>query len=409
MDQYSLTAQVVPVEFQAVAFPVDGKLSDLMVVEGVRVAQGQIMAQLEMKTYTEQLAQAKITLEQAEDQLQEQERTRLYALERARLQLQLQQILLEKLRRSEAEARPLQMQQAENDLERARIALERAQSAYDAVAWKPGASALPQAAALQSATLEHQAVEARYRLQALGDGQSQIAQQEIQVKLAQLAVKELEDKVDPNLERNIAKATMQIQTLERQIEERRLRAPFDGQVVAIGINVEGLQSFSKRPKTGDSVPAYAPLVAVARPDRLELSVVSGSGRSAELTVGQTVSVTHTNSRNQPFAATVSAIPVKSLGSGLSVQTSGQTIRLTLHSPYPKMAIGDSVEVSVVGDLHPDTIWVPPAAIRRFSGRTFVVLQEEGRQRRADVSVGLENNEQVEILSGLKEGDVVVGP
>jgi hypothetical protein len=43
------------------------------------------------------------------------------------------------------------------------------------------------------------------------------------------------------------------------------------------------------------------------------------------------------------------------------------------------------------------------------GRSFVAVSEGGRERSVDVTTGLINELQVEILAGLHEGDVVVGP
>jgi hypothetical protein len=60
-------------------------------------------------------------------------------------------------------------------------------------------------------------------------------------------------------------------------------------------------------------------------------------------------------------------------------------------------------------VHADTLVLPNAAVRRFAGRTFVVMEEEGRSRRVDITTGLENGDQVEVLAGLDEGDVVIGP
>jgi multidrug efflux pump subunit AcrA (membrane-fusion protein) len=57
----------------------------------------------------------------------------------------------------------------------------------------------------------------------------------------------------------------------------------------------------------------------------------------------------------------------------------------------------------------DVLWLPTAAIYTLQGRTFVTLQEGGRQRRVDVELGIESQEQVEILKGLEEGQVVVAP
>jgi hypothetical protein len=57
----------------------------------------------------------------------------------------------------------------------------------------------------------------------------------------------------------------------------------------------------------------------------------------------------------------------------------------------------------------NVLWLPPAAVRTFQNRTFVVIQTPGGQRVADVEVGLRTPDRVEIISGVNDGDVVIGP
>ena len=55
------------------------------------------------------------------------------------------------------------------------------------------------------------------------------------------------------------------------------------------------------------------------------------------------------------------------------------------------------------------LWLPQSAIRQFSGRNFIVVQNEGVQQRVDVRLGLEGDGRVEILEGAEEGQTVIGP
>jgi macrolide-specific efflux system membrane fusion protein len=87
----------------------------------------------------------------------------------------------------------------------------------------------------------------------------------------------------------------------------------------------------------------------------------------------------------------------------------QAVHIALPASAPPMANGDPVDVSVEADRHSDVLFLPPAAVRQFAGRTFVVMQDGDKQRRVDVTVGLQNDTQVEIESGLHLGDVVIAP
>ncbi len=323
--------------------------------------------------------------------------------------MRLEEIALEKLRRAAEESLPAQQRLAEKELARARLNLQKAQAEYDKVSWRSDIASLPQALALQQATLEYEIAEARYKLQGLSDIDLQLAAQEIKVQQARRALQELEEQTDPTRERDLTKAKLNVQAIERQMEERRLRAPYDGRIVAIGLNAQSVaQPLSVRPKIGDNIPAFVPIIALARPDQLEIAIPAERGRATELVVGQTVSLTHGPAPGRSFTATVVAIPVHSLNTGAQ-PAPPQVVRIGLPADAPPLSIGDYVEIQVVHKVHADTLVLHPLAVRRFSGRTFVVVEEDGKQRRADVKLGLETPDLVEIVSGLREGDKVVGP
>lgn len=408
VQSFTLTGQVVPKVWDALYFTVDGKLASLKVTDGMDVLAGDILAQLDVTSLTDQLNQAQISVQQAQDQFDKQSTSKQYAVQRAEANLRLQEIALERLQRSAAESRPVQLEQARKELEQARLALSKAQAEYDKVSWRSDIAALPQAAALEQATLAFAIAEDRYRLQTVSDLDLQIASQQIQVDLARLALTQTQEDVDPSLQRNLDKAKLQVETLQRQLGERQLRAPYAGHIVAVGVNLRGIQSSAlRRPQVGDTINAFTPLVVIARINDLEINVPADSENATLLSAGDVVSVTHRATAAQPFQARVIAIPVQILSSG-DKPAQPQAVRIALPDDAPLMAIGDYVDVNVVNKVSQNTLFLPRAAVRQFSGRSFVVIRAEGRDRRADVTLGLINATHVEILSGVHEGDVIVG-
>jgi hypothetical protein len=55
------------------------------------------------------------------------------------------------------------------------------------------------------------------------------------------------------------------------------------------------------------------------------------------------------------------------------------------------------------------LWIPAGGLRTFQGLDFAIIQDGELQRRVDVRLGVRSPERVEILEGLKEGQLVVGP
>jgi hypothetical protein len=164
----------------------------------------------------------------------------------------------------------------------------------------------------------------------------------------------------------------------------------------------------QRPKTGDNIAGFVPLIILAKPGALEVNIPAEREHATELAVGQAVTISHSTASHQPFTGQVVAIPVQTLSTGEKPATP-QTVRIALPPNAPPMSIGDYVDIEVVNKVHANTLYLPPAAVRTFMGRSFVAVSEGGRERSVDVTTGLINELQVEILAGLHEGDVVVGP
>jgi multidrug efflux pump subunit AcrA (membrane-fusion protein) len=95
--------------------------------------------------------------------------------------------------------------------------------------------------------------------------------------------------------------------------------------------------------------------------------------------------------------------------GSNTQRTGSNVaRITVDSNAP-LEFGTTARVSTVLSKRESTLWLPPGAIRRFRGREFVIVKEsDGRERRVDVKIGISGADRVEILDGVKEGEVVIG-
>ena len=195
--------------------------------------------------------------------------------------------------------------------------------------------------------------------------------------------------------------------MQRQIEDRRLRAPYDGAVIAIGIDIQGVRSVGSRPQPHTPISAYTPFMVVAQLEPLIVVTAKDTSGVAELSMGQTVTVTHRLARDEPVGGEVSALPAFNSG-GAKKPSFQDYLQIAIDAEHPPMKIGDFVQVRVLLAVHTDTLVLPHNAVRRFAGRTFVIVQDGGRERRIDIKTGLEADGQVEILEGLEEGDVVIG-
>ncbi len=96
------------------------------------------------------------------------------------------------------------------------------------------------------------------------------------------------------------------------------------------------------------------------------------------------------------------------GGGSNVEDVDTSTHISFDPGDLSVEAGDVVNITVSLEKKEDVLWLPPAAIRTFSGRNFVVVQDaDGQQHRVDVVIGIESDERVEIEMGLEEGQIVV--
>jgi multidrug efflux pump subunit AcrA (membrane-fusion protein) len=149
---------------------------------------------------------------------------------------------------------------------------------------------------------------------------------------------------------------------------------------------------------------------VADISAIEISANLSSRQMEDLIEGQETTVVLSSYPGETWRGTVRRLPYP-YGAGGGTETladADESARISLEGDVSDLELGDLARVTVVLEQKDAALWLPPAAIRAFQGRSFVIVQDEDRQRRVDVKVGIESKDRVEILEGLEEDQVVVG-
>ncbi len=398
VDSLTFTGRVSPVREAELYFRSDGRVLQVYVARGDSVQAGDLLAELDAAALHRQLAQAELALATAQTDLESAEAQRAYELARAKLNLALEQIALDKLKDYDT---GVDLAVAKAELDQATVALQQAQANYDAVAHYPDIAMRPEAEALQQATLAYARAKAAYdqATQQAAQRAYDVQSQQKRVALAQLEVDRLQAGVDPRLGQAVTKAELELADLQAQITDTLLLAPFDGQVTAVSI------------APGQAVEAFKPILVVADPSALEVTAELTADEMRRLSEDQAATVVPVEYPGQTLTGIIRSLPYPYGSGGGATSLAGQDRILHLAVDLTDMALkpGDLVRVTVVLKRKEDALWLPPAAIRTFEGRKFVVVQEGAGQRRVDVTLGIQSTDRVEIVAGLEEGQVVVGP
>jgi len=160
------------------------------------------------------------------------------------------------------------------------------------------------------------------------------------------------------------------------------------------------------------VPGDSAVVTVADPNTLEISAELQSDDMQELAEGMPATMVLVSRPGEIFEGAIRKLPYPygSGGGSDKVEEEDKTTRMSVEGGILESGIelGDLMRVTVVLEEKPGVLWLPPQAVRTFEGRNFVVVQDGEAQRRVDVKLGIKSDDRVEILEGLKDGQVIVG-
>jgi HlyD family secretion protein len=264
---------------------------------------------------------------------------------------------------------PNQLLVAKASLDKAQIALQKAQADYNTVAWRPDVGMTPQAQALQSATIDYQSALANYQMTASNINDLALKQAQTQVDSAQLAVDQA----------------------KRNIEKARIYAPFDGVVSAVNVSV------------GDNASGVA--VVVVDLNQLQVKVTVAEVDIAKIKIGQTANMTLDALPGKTYTAKVLAIaPVATVTQG--VVNYPVTVAVTNADGQIKPGMTANLQITV--DQRENVLLVPLRAVRTQGNQRTVTVQYQGQDIPVPVTIGLTNDQFAEITSpGLKEGDQLV--
>lgn len=393
------TGRVSPVQEQELFFKSDGFVDQVFVARGDRVQAGDVLAQLEITELEGQLAQAQVALQTAEINLEKAKQELDDQLVEAEINLEKLQL---QLAQGQAEADSASLTSASIELSRAQQRVADAAYEYQKALdrhWEPEHVVDSYARSLQRAEEDLIIAEANYNdtVAAGNTGAYDSRILQLDRELAQLTIDQLQRGVDPLLELDVEKAKLEIADIERQIADARLIAPFAGEVLSINA------------RAGDRAEAFNTVLVLADPDQLEVTAALGDDALSEMSVGQEATIRLRNRPDDDFAGFVRQLPYPySGGAADAAEAEDDAARIAFVDEEVELELGELATVVIVLEEKEDVLWLPPAAIRSFQGRNFVVVQDGDGQRRVDVRLGIESEERVEIVEGVTAGQTVVG-
>jgi len=194
-------------------------------------------------------------------------------------------------------------------------------------------------------------------------------------------------------------AQIGVEQARKAVEAGRITAPQAGEVMSIGVG------------EGDTVEAFDPVVELADPSKLEVGAELSAEQMRQLAEGQLATISLLARPDVLMPATIRRLPAPyGVGGTGAVQEQDKTTRFQITDLKGQaLTPGAVTKITIVLEKKDNVLWLPPDAIRSFEGRRFVVVKEGNRERRVPVRLGIETEERVELVEGVEQGDIVIGP
>ncbi len=380
-------------EEAAMAFQSSGKVAKVAVQIGDNVKKGQVLMQLDTTDLQLALKTAQASLVSAQanfdsNQISGQESFKTAQNNLASAQANYDSAFAKNSTNND------QLLAAKAALDKASVALQSAQQAYNAIAWRPDIGMTSQASALQSAYSDYNTAQANYKITVAGINDTALRSAQASLDNAKTALDQAQKNIDTSTrtaQANLDSAKVAVDVAQRNLDKASIYAPFDGVVSAV--------NFSAGDTAGSGT-----AVSIVDLVNLQVKVLVAEVDMAKINVGETAEMTLDALPGKTYTAKVIAIsPVGTVTQGVV----NYPVTVAVNNADGAVKPGMTANLAVEVDRRDNVLLLPTRAVRTQGTQKIVTVEYKGQSIQVPVGTGLSNDTQVEITNGLQEGDVVL--
>ena len=231
-----------------------------------------------------------------------------------------------------------------------------------------------------------------------GDLQAQLRKLEVQLKIAE----QMEDRQEQLLkiqgisQQEYDLSLLQVNNLKADIDivreavrKTEVRAPFSGKL--------GLKNISQ----GAFVTSATIVTTISQVSQLKIQFNVPEKYGSQLKNGQAINFTVDGSTKN-FTANIMAAEVK-----MDENTRSLAIRALVKNSDPALIPGVFAKVRIVLGKNENAIMVPTIVVQPQGRKKLVYLYKGGKSIPADITTGIRDSSNVQVLTGLNIGDTVI--
>ncbi|MDR0531151.1 MAG: efflux RND transporter periplasmic adaptor subunit [Oscillospiraceae bacterium] len=211
-----------------------------------------------------------------------------------------------------------------------------------------------------------------------------------------------------NAKSSVREMELLLEEAENKLQQTKITSPIDGQIISLtkkeGEKVSASSNANTNMMFGTSGSSSS-VVTVCDLSEVYLTANITEGDIVGVEQGQTVKVQIDSIGDESFPGKV--VSISSLPSTDSSGITTYTVTVKLDAPNASIKDGMTALCTFVRLEHEDVLMAPNKAIFLEDGVQYVyVIGKQDQLEKREVSCGLTNGTETEVLSGLKEGETV---
>lgn len=195
----------------------------------------------------------------------------------------------------------------------------------------------------------------------------------------------------------LQQAELSRESLSRSLEKQEVRSPIDGVILEKKVEVNTV-----------GAPGAVAFV-IANVDKMELEAYILADDAVNIQLGDETEIIDRSENRQPTTGKVAAIAPSAVEMTSSLGVNQKRVKVTIEpsGPLPQMKQGYEADIRIITQKKDDVLTVPLAAVFDYEGKSCVFAIQDGKTVIRAVKKGIQDQESVEILVGLKEGETVL--
>lgn len=228
--------------------------------------------------------------------------------------------------------------------------------------------------------------------QAYRDGlisQAQFERARLDYELAQIGSGLRRDEIIAS-SKGLTQAEVNAKIARLELEKTRITAPFSG--IITGIKVA----------PGETIDTGRELFTLVDVSQLKITAKVLETEVSKIKVGREADIRFSAFPGRVFTGEVVAVsPI------INKEDKTCSVFIGLNNPAEEIKPGMHAEIEIVTEIFPKRLLVPQAAVLVRGGRPLVFVIENGLAKWRYIQTGQENEDYVEVLDGVKEGEPVI--